>query len=218
VFGRWRNRDDYADLARALRRERPQPPLPLVESITAGIAAAERPALRRSRTGLALALTFLAVVAVVSFGGVGYARSLASDALKKVEKPAVRQGPRAASSAQAPTSAQAQYGAFTPPSTTPATGGSTQPGQQVTPSNTSGKGKGKGKGVTGQTAGGVAGKTFESQTNGGQGAAGQTVSGQGGSSLPFTGLALWIPMLLGAFLIGAGLLLRSRGRKADPTA
>jgi hypothetical protein len=220
VHRRWRHREsEFAELGRELRRNRPQPRKDFLDSLVAAVHGRPADAQRRGslRGGLALSLTGLMVVAIASFGGVGYARSVASDAIKKVDRAGTQKRPAAV---QAPTSAQAQYGQFTPPSTTPIA--PTTTGQQFTPPKASSKAKGAGKG-TGTSKGKGNAQAAGAQTNAGTAVAGQTgsnlpASGQTGSNLPFTGLALWIPMALGALLIAAGLALRSRGRKADKTA
>jgi cobalamin biosynthesis Mg chelatase CobN len=129
------------------------------------------------RVGLALALSGLIVVALASFGGIGYASSSAPHAVKK---------PVVAKHAQKSTSAaHAQYAPFTPPTAkpklTPPTGGTTESGTAAA--------------GTGQ-------------------AAPQATS----SPLPFTGLALWVPLAVGLMLISLGLVLRTRGRRRHTSA
>jgi hypothetical protein len=123
------------------------------------------------RVGLALALSGLIVVALASFGGIGYASSSASHAVKKPTKHAVREVTKSA--------AHAQYARFTPPSKPkPQTNGTT-----VT------------RGTAGAQAAGAAKATS--------------------AQLPFTGLALWVPLATGIVLISLGLVLRTRGRRRD---
>jgi hypothetical protein len=75
------------------------------------------------RVGLALALSGLIVIALASFGGIGYASSSASHAVKKPAKQHVRVVKKSA--------AHAQYAPFTPPAKPkpkPETNGTTQTG------------------------------------------------------------------------------------------
>jgi len=94
--------------------------VPRREFVDTVVAKAEAGARARGgfgRLGLALATSGLIVGAFAAFGGIGYASSAASQAVKKLEnvvrsQPATRQA--------APTSAaQAQYGPFKPPPTKP---------------------------------------------------------------------------------------------------
>jgi hypothetical protein len=122
------------------------------------------------RVGLALALSGLIVVALASFGGIGYASSSASHAVKKPTKHVVREVTKSA--------AHAQYAPFTPPA-------KPKPEPQINES---------GGTASAQAAG--APKATSSQ-------------------LPFTGLALWVPLSAGIVLISLGLVLRTRGRRRD---
>jgi hypothetical protein len=130
-----------------------------------------------TRVGLALALSGLIVVALASFGGIGYASSSASHAAKKPTKQHVRSVKTSA--------AHAQYAPFTPPAKPKPTTG------------TNG---------TSQT-GGAAGTEAASPP------APQVKSAQ----LPFTGLALWVPLVFGLAIVSIGLVLRTRGRRRDAT-
>jgi hypothetical protein len=132
---------------------------------------------RMPRVGLALALSGLIVVALASFGGIGYASSSASHAAKKPTKQHVRSVKTSA--------AHAQYAPFTPPAKPKPTTG------------TNG---------TSQT-GGAAGTEAASPP------APQVKSAQ----LPFTGLALWVPLVFGLAIVSIGLVLRTRGRRRDAT-
>ena len=119
------------------------------------------------RVGLALALSGLIVVALASFGGIGYASSAASHAVKK---PTVAKARVATKSA-----ASAQYAPFTPP---------------------------KAEVVVKEPK--EAAAAVKVQT-----AAPKATSAQ----LPFTGLALWVPLAIGLVLISLGVVLRTRGRR-----
>jgi hypothetical protein len=144
---------DSFDLERKLAAGRSEPRDGFVTALAGEVRGASGRA-RQSRIGLMLALCGLIVVAVASFGGVGYASS---------------SGPKSA--------AQAQYTRYTP---------------KVT----------KSKPASVQHVQ-VAGQSKAAN------AAPKVKSGQ----LPFTGLALWIPLAGGILLIGTGLLLRTRGRR-----
>jgi hypothetical protein len=135
-------------------RSRPRP-----EFVTS-LAGDVRGRVRRSKMGLMLALCGLMIVAVASFGGIGYAAG---------SKPAKNNS-----------SASAQYAPYTPKQTA-----------QFTP-------KVKPKAAVKAEAAAVAPKAAPAHTS---------------SQLPFTGLALWVPLAIGLVLIGAGVLLRTRARR-----
>jgi hypothetical protein len=215
---------DSFDLERQLRSSRPQPRDAYVRWLAGVVGSSARPAHdARRRGGFAIALTGLMIVAVASFGGVGYAASAVSDVVNKVKTVTAAQAPTSASSAQAPasvrapTSAQAQYGTFTPATTPPRPAPVVKGGGKTKPKGSGGQSTGKstGKGIGKGARGGAAGA---------QASAGGTSARQGGtaqgaaSSLPFTGLALWIPIAIGTLLIAAGLILRSRGRRPGAAA
>jgi hypothetical protein len=164
------------NLERELRANRSQPRVDFARTLADEVRTSG--AEKRSplgRVGLALALSGLIVVALASFGGIGYASSAGSHAVKK---PTVAKHVRKASTS----AAQAQYAPFTPPTTKP---------KPKPPTGTSGTGSGTGG----------AGAT---QTGGTKATA---------SQLPFTGLALWVPLAVGLMLISLGLVLRTRGRR-----
>ena len=144
-------KDRKFDLEQELREGRSQPRDEFVTSLAGDV----RGRVRRSRTGLMLALCGLMVVAVTSFGGIGYA------ATSKPHK--------------ATSAASAQYTSFTPKHT------------QAKPAKS-------------QTAGVEAAPVKAS------------------SQLPFTGLALWVPLAIGLLLIGSGVLLRTRARRHGSSA
>jgi hypothetical protein len=165
------------------------------------------------RVGLALALSGLIVVALASFGGIGYASSAASHSVKKqvvpkhvwiVEKPK--------------TAAAAQYGACppecppsnTPPVNPPETKPFTPPTANTNPTSTPNTNATNGPTTTNGTN--SAGST--AAVGSGQAGAPQTTSSQ----LPFTGLALWVPLAVGLMLISLGLVLRTRGRRRHTSA
>lgn len=135
-----------------------------------------------ARVGLALALSGLIVVALASFGGIGYASSSASHAAKKPTKQHARVVKTSA--------AHAQYAPFTPP---------TKPAPFTPPTK-----------PTGGAAGTEAASPHAPFT---PPAAPQVKSAQ----LPFTGLALWVPLAFGLAIVSIGLVLRTRGRRRDAT-
>jgi hypothetical protein len=157
------------DLEGRLRASRAQPRVEfaqaLADEVRSSPSSSRSP---RGRVGLALALTGLIVVALASFGGIGYASSAGSHAAKK---PGVKHVHVVTKSA-----AHAQYAPYTPP---------TKP---VTQTNVAA--------VEGQSTA-------------------PTVSS---SQLPFTGLALWVPIAIGLLLLALGLALRTRGRRRDAGA
>jgi hypothetical protein len=164
-----RTRRDQLDLERELRAGRPQPRADFIKALADEVRSRPTPQRRPlGRVGLALALSGLIVVALASFGGVGYASSAARQVVKKVERGAPAKHPRVVTKS----AAQAQYGPFTPPTPKP------KP-------NAAGTG---GAGTTGPTgASGAAGA--------GAGAKGQNSAPKVTTSqLPFTGLTLWMPL------------------------
>ena len=185
-----------------LRASRPQPRVDFAQALTDEVrtrSAAEGSP--RGRVGLALALSGLIVVALASFGGIGYASSAASHTVKKQAVPQhvwIVEKPR--------TAAAAQYGACPPecpavpiaPSTPPQT-------NPVTPPTSKPKAKAKVK-ATAKKQGVAVAKVK-------QGAPKAT-----SSQLPFTGLALWVPLAIGLTLIAFGLVLRTRSRRRHSEA
>jgi amino acid transporter len=154
-------KDDRFDLEGELRAGRPEPRADFATALAGEVRGAKR-RLRQGRMGLTLAMTGLIIVAVVSFGGVGYASSSKPAAVKHASVSA----------------AQAQYKTFTPPKAKP----KAKPKAQVA-----------------------------AQTK-------SVVTAPKKAQLPFTGLALWIPLAIGLMLIAFGVVLRTRGRKHGPTA
>jgi hypothetical protein len=93
------------DLEGELRARRPQPRADFVTALAAEVRAAPPERTRAGRFGLAIALSGLILVVLASFGGIGYASSAASHAVKK---------PTVVKEVQS-SAAQAQYAPFTPP-------------------------------------------------------------------------------------------------------
>ena len=223
-----------------LRASRAQPRVDFAQALTDEVrtrSAAERSP--RGRVGLALALSGLIVVALASFGGIGYASSAASHAVKKaVKKQAVPQHvwivekPRTAAAAQycppecesttvttptpppkpptpcppecpavpLPTSTPPQTNAATPPATKPFTPATPKPKAGVEATvKTKVKTTPKKQGVAVAKVKQAAPKATSSQ-------------------LPFTGLALWVPLAIGLLLIAFGLVLRTRSRRRHSEA
>ena len=71
------------DLEGELRASRPQPPADFVKALAAEARTAPPERTRAGRFGLAIALSGLILVVLASFGGIGYASSAASHAVKK---------------------------------------------------------------------------------------------------------------------------------------
>ena len=71
------------DLEGKLRASRPQPRADFVKALAAEVRTAPRERTRAGRFGLAIALSGLILVVLASFGGIGYASSAASHAVKK---------------------------------------------------------------------------------------------------------------------------------------
>jgi hypothetical protein len=152
--------DNKFDLEGELQAGRPRPRADFAE----GLARDVRGRRRQSRIGLMLATAGLVIVAVASFGGVGYASS---------SKPAIVK--------HANSAASAQYTTYKPKTTI--------------------KAETKGAAHAQGTAQKVAPKPAPTQ-----------------SQLPFTGLALWVPLAAGLVLIALGLVLRTRGRRRGTPA
>jgi hypothetical protein len=203
-------------LENELRTSRPEPRVDFARALADEVRSRRVP--ERSplgRVGLALALSGLIVVALASFGGIGYASSAASHSVKKQVVPKhdvwiVK---------KAKTAAAAQYGPCppecaptvtppaNPPSTTPFTPPTTNPPSTpgknapftpptTNPPSTPGKNETNGTNATNSSGGGQAGAPKATS-----------------SQLPFTGLALWVPLAIGLMLISLGLVLRTRGRR-----
>ena len=154
--------NERIDLEGELKAGRSGPRAEFVTSLAGDV----RGRVRRTRIGMTLALCGLMIVAVASFGGIGYAAG---------SKPA-----------KSNSSASAQYGPYTPKQTA-----------QFDPKVT------KAKAAVKAEATAVAPKAAPAQTS---------------SQLPFTGLALWVPLAIGLLLIGSGVLLRTRARRHGSSA
>jgi hypothetical protein len=152
------------DLESELRGSRSEPRADFVKALADEVRSRPRQRSRAGRVGLAFALSGLIVVVLASFGGIGYASSAASHAVKK---------PTAAKHAQiaSKSAAQAQYGQFTPPTVEPKAAAAAAEQTKAKP------------------------------------------AAPKASQLPFTGLALWMPLAIGFLLLATGLVLRTRSRR-----
>jgi hypothetical protein len=156
-------KDERFDLESELNAGRSRPRAEFVTSLAGDVQGR----VRRSRIGLTLALCGLMIVAVASFGGIGYAAG---------SKPAK----------QSNSSASAQYAPYTPKQTA-----------HFAPKVV------KAKAAVKAEAAAVAPKAAPAKAT---------------SQLPFTGLALWVPLAIGLLLIGSGVLLRTRARRHGSSA
>jgi hypothetical protein len=159
-------KDERYDLEGELNAGRSRPRAEFVTSLAGDV----RGRVRRSRIGLTLALSGLMIVAVASFGGIGYAAG---------SKPAK----------QSNSSASAQYAPYTPKQTA-----------HFAPKVA----KVKAKAAVKAEATAVAPKA--------------AAPAKASSQLPFTGLALWVPLAIGLLLIGSGVLLRTRAKRHGSSA
>jgi hypothetical protein len=174
-------KDRKFDLETELRTGRSAPRAEFAQALVDEVRSSGPARSPLGRVGLALALSGLIVVALASFGGIGYASSSASHAAKKPAKQHVRVVKTSA--------AHAQYAPFTPPA---------KPKAPFTPPS--------------QPTGGAAG-TGSTSAPFTPPAAPQVKSAE----LPFTGLALWVPLAFGLAIVSIGLVLRTRGRRRDAT-
>ena len=172
------------DLETELRTGRSAPRAEFTQALVEEVRSSGPARSPLARVGGALALSGLIVVALASFGGIGYASSSASHAAKTPTKQHAR--------AVKTSAAHAQYAPFTPPSAAKPTPSAAKP----TPSAA--------KPATG--------------TNGAAGTEAASPAPQVKSAeLPFTGLALWVPLAFGLAIVSIGLVLRTRGRRRDVT-
>ena len=179
------------DLETELRTGRSDPRAEFTQALVEEVRSSGPARSPLARVGGALALSGLIVVALASFGGIGYASSSASHAAKTPTKQHAR--------AVKTSAAHAQYATFTPPSAakpTPSAAKPTPSAAKPTPSAA--------KPATG--------------TNGAAGTEAASPAPQVKSAeLPFTGLALWVPLAFGLAIVSIGLVLRTRGRRRDVT-
>lgn len=167
---------DKFDLEGELHASRPQPRVDFARALADEVRSRPTGRSRLGRVGLALALSGLIVVALASFGGVGYASSTASQAVKKVERATTPKHVRIVSNS----AAQAQYAPFTPP----------KPKLKAQAARATASARAQAAGPPKVTT----------------------------SQLPFTGLALWVPLAIGLLMVAFGLVLRTRSRRRSSGA
>jgi hypothetical protein len=190
-----------------LRVSRPQPRDELVAALAGEVRGASGRA-RQGRVGLWLAMTGLVIVSVASFGGISYASPDKS-------------------------AAEAQYGPSTTPiETTPTPTTTTETPTTETPTTTTTAAapvQATEAPVTQETepftppvAAPTAVATPKAEPKeaqiAGQSTAVNVAPKAKSSQLPFTGLALWVPLAGGLALIAIGLVLRTRSRRPGSTA
>jgi hypothetical protein len=176
---------DERRLEGELRASRPVPRADFAQTLTTEVRSRKAPERNGGRFGLGIAIAGLVVVAVASFGGISYAST------KKQVQPKhvwiVGKGNSAAA---------AQYC-----SSDPADCPTTTTTEEVAPVE---------KTVTPKTV------TPATGTEGAAAVKGQAAAPKVSSSqLPFTGLALWVPLAIGLLLVAFGLGLRTRARRRD---
>jgi hypothetical protein len=175
------------DLEGELRAGRSKPRAEFVEALSDQVRGRPRERTQMGRAGLAVALSGLIMVAVVSFGSVGYASSSGSQDVSKQAAPSK-------------SAAQAQYGPAQAPFTPPGTQGTTTTRTQGTTTTTQEP------------------FTPPTTTPTAQGQAPEQTAPATQSQLPFTGLALWIPLAIGLSLIVVGMALRVKSRRRRSAA
>jgi hypothetical protein len=193
---------DNRKLESELRASRSQPRADFATGLADEVRGATARA-RQSRIGLRLAVAGLVIVAVASFGGISYASS------------------------SEPSAAEQQYGEFTPPATTTTTTTTTTtPTETTAPAATVTTATTPEPNVftppaakaTAKKAGVKPKKVVRRAKVSGKAQAGNVAPATTHAQLPFTGLALWVPLAFGLVLIAVGLVLRTRGRRRSSGA
>jgi hypothetical protein len=195
----FRSRKEHRDLEAALRANRPEPREEFVASLTERIGSTPEPRRHGSlRLGFAGGITAAMLVALASFGGLGYAAAGASSAADKLQRVA---GPATIERS----SAQDQYGGRV--TICHRTGSQNNPTQTITVNENAVPAHLR-HGDTMGPCNGVAGASF---TAGQPGATGGVLGAQ---TLPFTGLSILFAFFAGFALLAAGSAIRRtvRGR------
>jgi len=204
----FRRHSGNSELEQELADRRRAAPDALVTSLADRIEASSRRA-RTRRFGAVLAATGIAVIVLGASGGAIYASS--STPAKKiagvhVDQTGVIQRPSS--------SGRAQYGPVpVPPHPKPVPPPAIPPPPPPPPPPPF-KGKPPPKPGGGKSGGGTSGGQGSGGSQG-SGHQGGTAGGSSGGELPFTGLSLVVPALLGGGLIGLGLIIRRRARSSS---
>jgi hypothetical protein len=196
----FRARREHGDLEARLRRERPAPRDELVAAVASRIEASRRPRHASLRVAFAGGLTAAFLVALASFGGLGYA---AENAVGSVERAVKAAGPRTVENS----AAQNQY--HNRVTICHRTGSARNPRQTITVSRSALPAHQRHGDTVGPC---VAGQQF---TRGGDGGTGGVLgaSGTAGGSLPFTGLTIAFAFFAGMALVATGSTLRRVARQ-----
>ena len=196
----FRSRKEHRDLEAALRANRPVPRDEFVASLTERIGSTPEPRRYGSlRLGLVGGLTAAMLVALASFGGLGYAAAGAASAADKIQRVA---GPATVERS----SAQDQYGRRV--TICHRTGSARNPRQTITVNENAVPAHMR-HGDTLGPCSGVAGAEFTA----GQGGAGATGGVLGAQTLPFTGLSILFAFFAGFALLAAGSAIRRTVRE-----
>lgn len=199
----FRSRKEHRDLEAALRANRPVPREDFVASLAERIDSAPQPRRYGSlRLGLAGGLTAAMLVALASFGGLGYAAAGAASAAEKIQRVASPAGPATVERS----SAQDQYSRKV--TICHRTGSKKNPTQTITVSENAVPAHLR-HGDTIGPCSGVAGQQFTAGQGGVAGASGVL----GVQTLPFTGLSIMFAFFAGFALLAAGSAIRRAVRE-----
>ena len=199
----FRSSKEHRDLEAALRANRPVPRDEFVATLTERIGSTPEPRRYGSlRLGLVGGLTAAMLVALASFGGLGYAAAGAASAADKLQRVA---GPATVERS----SAQDQYSRRV--TICHRTGSQRNPRQTITVSENAVPAHTR-HGDTVGPCSGVAGAQFTA-TAGRGGVAGATGGVLGAQTLPFTGLSILFAFFAGFALLAAGSAIRRTVRE-----